>query len=104
IRKEIAEGEPELAILASLIKRDDGIAVDVGANRGVYSYALSKLCRNVVAFEPNPDLAEFCRRKLPRTVDLNIMALGAVSGHGALQIPIDAKGRDEHLTATLLAA
>lgn len=43
--------EKEIAILSDLIK-DNGIVIDIGANRGEYSYYLSKIAKKVYAFEP----------------------------------------------------
>jgi len=48
--------EPEMHLLPKLVAPDK-IAVDVGGNRGSYTYALSRLCRQVVTFEPIPDCA-----------------------------------------------
>jgi FkbM family methyltransferase len=47
--------EPELRHLHRFCPRQ-GLAVDVGAHHGHYSYRLSKLCPSVVAFEINGDL------------------------------------------------
>jgi hypothetical protein len=52
------DGEPELRILSDLVPAGRP-AIDVGANRGFYSYALSKLASRVTAFEPHPLLARF---------------------------------------------
>src|SRR6516165_5501135 len=60
IAQEARTGEPELAVLAELVPRG-GIAVDVGANVGFFSYALADIADHVVAFEPNPDYAFFAR-------------------------------------------
>uniref|UniRef100_B8HNC4 Methyltransferase FkbM family n=1 Tax=Cyanothece sp. (strain PCC 7425 / ATCC 29141) TaxID=395961 RepID=B8HNC4_CYAP4 len=49
--------EPELLFLDKLISKK-GKAIDIGANRGIYSYALSKLCCNVIAFEPQASIAQ----------------------------------------------
>lgn len=45
--------EPEMALLSKLVPPDK-VAVDIGGNRGTYAYALSKLARQVVSFEPVP--------------------------------------------------
>ncbi len=104
IRVEAGAGEPELAVLGTLLRPGDGMAIDVGANRGIYSYALSKLCSRVLAFEPNPDLARFARRKLPSNVEVVQIALGAEGGFDVLQIPVGKDGRDRHLLASLGSA
>lgn len=51
IAKELSRGEPELLRLREIA--GNGTAIDVGANRGYYSYALSKVATRVEAFEPN---------------------------------------------------
>lgn len=104
VRSEIERGEPEFGHLGQLVGDRAGTAIDVGCNRGIYSYALSRLCRRVLAFEPNPDLARFARRMLPANVKVYEMALGAAPGHAVLHIPVDAKGRDVHLRASLSEA
>jgi FkbM family methyltransferase len=45
--------EPETACLVDLVGEGKR-AIDVGANTGLYTYALSKLCQTVEAFEPIP--------------------------------------------------
>ena len=56
--------EPELYELGWLVQQSS-IAVDIGANKGAYTYALSKLVRDkgyVVAVEPIVELADYLRR------------------------------------------
>lgn len=101
IGSELRRGEPEFGLLAELVPDRSGTAVDVGCNRGLYSYVLSGLCRRVLAFEPNPDLAGFARAKLPRNVELHQLALGAKPGTAVLHIPVDLRGREDHLKASL---
>ena len=60
ITEEARSGEPELAILAKLLPRG-GTAIDVGANQGVFAYALADIADRVIAFEPNPNYAFFAR-------------------------------------------
>lgn len=103
LRSETQKGEPEIAILPQLLPDRSGTAIDVGANRGIYSYLLSGLCDRVVAFEPNPDLARFSRRMLPRNVEVVQIALGAEDTTGELQIPVGKSGREDHLKASLSA-
>jgi FkbM family methyltransferase len=78
--------EPESTQLA-LIGPCRGIAIDVGANYGLYSYALSKLYRKVVAFEPNRDaMALLAAWKSPRIM-LEYCALSSTAGRSNLHIP-----------------
>ena len=74
IEEEIASGEPELALLDRLVPRG-GIAVDAGANYGIFAYALSTIADRVVAFEPNPECARFARWMLRGRAELHELAL-----------------------------
>lgn len=93
-------GEPELNLLVDLFERG-GSAVDVGANRGLYSFQFSRLCNHVLAFEPNPDFALFARRALPANVKVYELALGAEAGEGVLKVPV-VNGVRRHREASLL--
>ena len=56
--------EPELYELGWLVQQSS-IAVDIGANKGAYTYVLSKLVGKkgyVVAVEPIVELADYLRR------------------------------------------
>src|SRR5262249_54509517 len=79
ISEEACSGEPDLATLAELVPRG-GTAVDVGANQGVFAYALSAIADRVVAFEPNPDYAFFARWMLRGRADLDELALSDSRG------------------------
>jgi FkbM family methyltransferase len=63
-----------------------GTFIDVGANIGVYTHAIRKVARRVVAFEPVPSLAEALRRRYP-DVEVHACALSASSGQAILHIP-----------------
>src|SRR5438105_5458437 len=83
IAEEARSGEPELAILAKLVPRG-GTAVDVGANQGVYAYALAEIADRVIAFEPNPDYAFFARWMLRGRAEVHQVALSDEAGRGPL--------------------
>ena len=51
------DSERELRKLPKVVSAGSGVAIDVGANEGIYSYKLSKMFREVHAFEANPVLA-----------------------------------------------
>jgi FkbM family methyltransferase len=79
------EGEYELRLLSKLVDRKR-VAVDVGANQGVYSFHLSRFATRVEAFEPNP----IYRPRLVRLgskVILHEMGLSNKDGVGILNIP-----------------
>lgn len=62
-------GEPELRWLDRWCDRER-LAVDVGANVGIWSWHLRRHARGVVAYEPNPELAAWLRRALPAGVEI----------------------------------
>ena len=60
IQRLVGGLEPEMQLLPDLVARNK-IAVDIGGNRGTYAYALAKLARHVVTFEPVPACARLLR-------------------------------------------
>ena len=65
-----------------------GMAVDVGANFGLYSWHLSKHYDRVVAFEPNPQVASpLVQARLPN-VELIAHGLSSQAGNAMLWIPV----------------
>jgi FkbM family methyltransferase len=44
----------------------DDIAVDVGANVGLFTAVLARRSKKVIAFEPNPSCAEHLGKVAPR--------------------------------------
>lgn len=87
IADEACSGEPELAVLADLVPRG-GTAIDIGANQGVYAYALVDIADRVVAFEPNPNYAFFARWMLRNRVELHQVALSDQCSRGTLHVPL----------------
>ncbi|HRW60055.1 MAG TPA: FkbM family methyltransferase [Defluviicoccus sp.] len=78
--------DDEIALLPTLIGRP-GRAIDVGANVGFYTLALSKLCRPVEAFEPLPWHARLIADSKLAGVTVHNVALANVEGHHPLYIP-----------------
>lgn len=97
---ETRSGEPELAILTELLPRD-GIAVDVGANQGVYAYALADIVEKVIAFEPNPDYARFARWMLRGRAEVHEMALSDRPGRAPFYVPLSDEGEVLFLAGNL---
>jgi FkbM family methyltransferase len=94
-RLALFEGcESELRYLARL-GPNRGIAIDVGANEGLYTYGLSRLYSAVHAFEINPELAAWLRSRAPGNVTVHPMGLSSAAGTGELFIPVV---RDKALT------
>jgi FkbM family methyltransferase len=100
IAEETQSGEPELAVLAKLVPRG-GTAVDVGANQGLFSYALSDIADRVIAFEPNPDYAFFARWMLRGRAEVHQLALSNASGRGTLYVPLSDDGMVLHCAGNL---
>jgi FkbM family methyltransferase len=79
-------GEVELHLLEFLCRRDQD-AIDVGANDGSYVHYLRHHARRVIAFEPMPGLARALRRKFPRRVVVESLALSDKAGTTSLRTP-----------------
>jgi FkbM family methyltransferase len=77
----------ELKLLGSLTAAR-GTAIDVGANRGYYSYAMTKIFREVVALEPNEALTRDLARCGARNLTIHSCGLSSAAGEMDLHIPI----------------
>ena len=98
--------EPELALVAQFV-RPGSVVVDVGANRGVYTYFMSRAVGprgRVLAYEPQPDLAAYVQAGMARAHNVTVrpVALGEQLGTAELTIP-SRDGRPEPGWATLRA-
>lgn len=100
IAKESRRAEPELAVLRDMVRRGC-TAVDIGANRGLYSYALSRIAGRVEAFEPNPTIAAFARKKLGRNVSVHEVALSDREDTATFYLPRKPNGERLHLLGNL---
>lgn len=80
--------EPEFSLLPQLVARDR-VAVDVGANMGVYTYALAALARRVHAIEPQASccasIGAWARTR--ENVEVHHLGAGASVGRLTLYIP-----------------
>lgn len=74
-------------------------ALDIGANRGIVSYYMSKRFPQVHSFEPNAELGAFLEKVLPSNCTLHRCALSDEAGENDLSvalesgIPIHGRGR-----------
>ena len=80
-------GEVELHLLEFLC-RGDADAIDVGANDGSYVHYMRRFSRRVFAYEPMPSLADRLRRKFPRGVTIEGIALSDGVGTAELRMPV----------------
>jgi FkbM family methyltransferase len=90
--KAVLSGEPELRLVRCICNRLES-SVDVGANRGIYSYLFSKYSDQVLAIEPHPEMAERLRHSLPDTVRVLNVAASDQEGECEFHIPLQF-GRD----------
>jgi len=100
IGQEIRSGEPELAILRELMPRG-GAAIDVGANQGFFSFALSEVADRVVAFEANPDYARFARWMLRGRAEVHEVAISDKPGRATFYVPLSDEGMVLHFAGNL---
>jgi FkbM family methyltransferase len=91
IRKNLRKGEAELKFLPNIVPRDR-LAIDVGANKGVYTHLLARLASGVEAFEPNPKIYRVLARYLPRNVVAHQVALSDCVGTAELIVPMHGGG------------
>jgi len=89
--KERRRGEREIRLIPQLAD-PRRTALDIGANKGVYSYALLRHCRRVHAFEPNPKLFRVLDRWAHGKAELHPIALSDVTGEADLLVPKWPKG------------
>ncbi len=83
--------EPEYWLIP-LFCRPDKIAVDIGANMGIFAFTMQRYSRQVIAFEPNTDLWPFLRRFLGDRVRLEDTALSDSSGQAEFRVVADNTG------------
>ncbi|MDB5467116.1 MAG: FkbM family methyltransferase [Phenylobacterium sp.] len=89
--RNLRNGEPELHLI-SVLSDKRRVSIDVGANKGVYSYALRPHSKAVHAFEPNPKLFRVLRSWAHGQVELHPEALSNVSETADLLVPRSENG------------
>ncbi len=100
LRKERRWGEAEIALLPLLA--DPGrVSLDVGANKGVYSWLLKDCSRKVYAFEPNPKMFRFLQRTAGNRIVTSPVALSDRSGPAVLRVPRHRRGGFSNQGASL---
>lgn len=80
--------EPEFSLLPQLVPRGM-VALDIGANMGVYSYALAGLASHVHAFEPQAACCEVIASwALGRNVTVHNAGVGSAPDELVLHVPV----------------
>lgn len=77
-----------MAALPALVP-PGGIAVDIGANRGIYAYALSRIAAHVHSFEPLKECCEYIDDYGSSRITVRNVALSDAAGEFELFIPTD---------------
>lgn len=95
----LRSADPELKHLDRL-GPNRGIAIDAGANVGIFTYRLAGLYEKVHSFEICPSLAERLRSLAPANVMVHASGLSSSEGKGTLRIPVFG-GRRQYAWATL---
>ena len=84
--RDLKRYEPELHILPFLVD-PERVSVDAGANRGSYTYFLSRLTKHVYAYEPNPAMRQLLQRAAGGNVTVSNVALSNSSGQAEFAVP-----------------
>jgi FkbM family methyltransferase len=80
----------------------DQIAVDVGANVGLFTAVLARRSKKVVAFEPNPACARHLAEVAPRNCEIIAKAVSDTEGVTTLRVPVY-RGIPMHALSTIEA-
>lgn len=91
VAKAYLKGEAELRLVPFLAD-PQRVSLDVGANKGVYSFVLRRHSRRVVAFEPNPKIRAVLCRWADARIEVLPYALSDKPGTAELRIPRGARG------------
>lgn len=94
--------EEEMKILKLLINPNDFV-VDIGGNRGIYTFHLWKIGAKVHVFEPNPKCFEILSKwgVNKNRIFLYQVALSKISSFATLHIPIDEFGIEHDSSASI---
>lgn len=84
--------EPELLHLPKVLSRCR-VAIDIGANNGLYSYYLARHSDAIKAFEPQPLLCDMLRAWNHPKVETFNVGLSDKSGTMTLHVPKDSMGK-----------
>lgn len=83
--EQYSQAEPEIMLLAVLVP-SGSLALDIGANRGLYIHHLMKRTDRIVAFEPLEPMQQWLRR-FYRNLDLRTVALSDGEGTAVIRYP-----------------
>ena len=78
--------ELEMVAAQRFLSRDT-IAVDIGANMGLFTSVLARHCERVIAFEPNLSCARHLKKVLPSNCEIICKAVSDGCGTSVLRVP-----------------
>lgn len=90
-----SRGDLEYNLLPMLL-RPGTDSIDVGANRGLYTFPMSARSRHVWAYEPNPWVSALLARGAPKNVTVRNVAVSDTPGEVALRVPVRKDGSLAH--------
>lgn len=91
--RERRRGEAELSLIPFLCDPNK-VSIDIGANKGVYTYWLSQASAHVYAYEPNPKIFKILEAGSRGTSNVTVspVALSDKTGNSVLRVPLGRKG------------
>jgi len=89
-----------LEALAKTVGGQNSVALDVGANSGIYSRMLSRHFGRILSVEPYPDCARYMKAVLPGNCTVIEAAASAKTGVATLRVPIS-RGQLNSTRATI---
>ncbi|WP_419904819.1 FkbM family methyltransferase [Kiloniella sp.] len=96
-RKFSRKGEKELE-LVPFLARSDKAAIDIGANKGVWTHRLLQTCPEVYAFEPNPKMYRRLEKCFGKRARVSPIAISNETGSSVLRIPKTSGGYSSQLS------
>ena len=88
VQSAIGGLEPEFSVLPQLVP-GDMVALDIGANMGIYTYALAGVARHVHAFEPQAGCCDVIASwAANRNVTVHNAGVGSAPGELVLHVPV----------------
>lgn len=79
--------EDEMGLLPQLVPKNS-VALDIGANHGIYAYALSRLSPTVHCFEPLAECCRYIRGHHAANITVHNVALSDRAGELELHVPV----------------
>jgi FkbM family methyltransferase len=85
------DAEAELVHLVKIVSRG-GVAIDVGANIGLYSLSLARYCKKVYAFEINPETSQMLKDCKNPKIEVINSGLSNHESNAILYTPVQPNG------------